>query len=107
MFKLTKKKKLPKVENVEKNENIFVNSESTFPSAKDTLETSQKEWHLATAKEIISEIRERSSGGFRYAEFYHSTISEELINELTSKGYRVEVYDNPSQIVAPYFKIFW
>ena len=119
MFKLTKKKKLQENENVEKNENIeknentAVNSEtisenpqSIFPSASTTFENTQKEWKNVTSEELIKEIQYCSKRGFRGAEFYHSTISEELVNELRAQGYTVNVHEATEKL-APYFKIYW
>ena len=119
MFHKSKKQKLQEIEtkkmneNVEKNEDISVNSENVsenpeivFPSAKDTLETTLNEWKALTAKKIINEIKSCSVGGYRYAEFYHSTISEELVKELEKQGYTVKVFEG-SEICAPWVKIYW
>lgn len=132
MFTLSKKKKLQEIEIVEKNENISEEVEkseknesiseeiekaqqhenlskkidSMFPSAKELLETTHEKWKYVTAEEILEKIKYESSKGIRYAKFYKSYISDELVNELRAQGYKVEVVASPV-FVGPYFEISW
>lgn len=121
MFKLTKKKKLQEAENVEKKtivenenvekiENTTVNSEniteSIFPKAESLLQNTQKEWKQITPEEILKKIQLESSKGNRYARFHDSYISDELVNELESQGYKLNIVASPI-FVGPYFEITW
>ncbi len=102
MFKLFKKKR----RSITENENVSINSESIFPGAKDTLETTKQKWKTITPNEILEKIKLESSKGNRKAGFFDCYISDELVRELRSKGYRVEVNPSPSSI-GPYFEIYW
>jgi len=93
MFKLFKKNKNQQ-------------SDSIFPKAKSTLETSTSKWEYVTAEKILERIESESSKGRRKASFYNSIISNELVKELRSQGYKVEVNASPISI-GPYFDIFW
>ena len=97
-----KKKRKPIV----KNEDSSTKSDSIFPTAKSTLEIATSKWEYATAEKILKEIKDESSIGKRRATFYNSLISDELVKELRSLGYRVEVHDSPLSI-SPYFEIYW
>lgn len=96
MFNLFKKKK----------EKSSINSGSIFPSAKDTVEKTAKNWKTIKPKEILDKINYESSRGNREAKFYDSYISDDLVKELRSQGYRVEVHASPDTI-GPYFKVYW
>lgn len=119
MFQLFKKRKDQEVENVEKNENIeknenssvdseniSENSASIFPSANETLEVSKQKWKQVTAEEILEKVNYESSRGNRYAKFFDAYISEELVKELSTKGYTVKVHSSPA-LIGPYFDISW
>lgn len=106
MFKFLKKTKNQVTENVEKNKNISVESNIILPSANDSLEKTRQKWKFITSEEIVKEIKFVLERGNREACFWNSCISDELLKELRDKGYKVEV-NADSNIVGPYFKIYW
>ena len=103
MFKSSKKKRLQEAnENVQKNQS----SVNIIPNAADTLEKTSKNWKHVNRKAIIDKINYASSKGTKYAAFYDSYISEELIIELQDLGYKVTV-KNPGTYTGPSFEITW
>ena len=102
---INEKNEIKSKENVETEKNSE-KVESIIPSAQVTLEATQQKWKQATAEEILKKINSAASQGNRYVTIYSTQISEELVNNLTSQGYKVNIYKESSSI-GPYFEIKW
>ena len=79
--------------------------ETIFPTAKETLEKTEKKWPTKTPEEILMGINKARDKGERYVTFFYSKISEETAKELRALGYTVKIstlYDG-----TPYFKVMW
>lgn len=78
--------------------------QTIFPSSKNMLEATSKNWPTKSDEEILKEIYSRSIRGERHVYFFNAIISKQTIKELRHQGYRVtsSTFDG-----APCFKIYW
>jgi len=78
--------------------------ETIFPTAKEMLEKTAKNWPTKTSVEILAEIKQESAKGARYVCFFRAYISDQTRKELLQQGYRIDISTLGE---APYFEVSW